>query len=487
MKGKYFQLFFLLSIMCSYVFAESVSAQTYVRYVKPADLSTDVVYADSVLTSIELPKGIAKLSNYPKFNMAALELAKVLQDPDKELLQVWVCGSTSPDGLWADNVRLSQARTDAAVSYIKSLIRIPDSKIHKESLNEDWDRLAELVAESDMPFKDEVLYIIRNKAWGERKTALQKLGGGTVWKILEKEYFPMLRCVRFAIYCRWEPTKPYLSVPDAPECELPVQECMLPQKDTIYIRDTVYYFKETVLVGKETPVETSHVEPQIQETYEQYRRKSLDREKKMHDTPWMMGFKTNLLADAIVVPTLGVEFQLGRHLSLDIQGWKTDYNVFTGQSSYTNVYGFSPEIRWWIGDRIMRKGSFIGLHGRCMWYNLVWKDGVFYQNGPDRWILTDQGRYRDPGNMTPAWSVGLTYGYSLGLGRKGHWGIEFLLGVGYGKYQQNLAVTDDRGVLVFLDEGGHQDKTCLGITRAGINLTYRFSLRKVNPDYYETH
>ena len=104
----------LIAILFSIVMTWSVSAQTYVRYVQPSDLTTRMVYSDTVLSSITLPWGVSRLDDYPKFNAAAYELSRVLEDPDKELLQVWVCGSASPDGLWQYNVDLAQARTDAA-------------------------------------------------------------------------------------------------------------------------------------------------------------------------------------------------------------------------------------------------------------------------------------------------------------------------------------------------------------------------------------
>ena len=115
-----------------------LDAQTYVRYVTQEDLHSKVVYADSVLTSIQLPRGLSQLSNYPKFNAAAYELSQVLKDPKKKLLQVWVCGSASPDGLWAYNVKLSQARTDSDAEYLQEVMNIPSEMIHKESLNKDW-------------------------------------------------------------------------------------------------------------------------------------------------------------------------------------------------------------------------------------------------------------------------------------------------------------------------------------------------------------
>lgn len=469
----------------------SASAQSYVRYVKPEDFGTKALYADSVLTSIELPQGVSKLSNYYKFNMAAFELFQVLENPEMDLMQVWVCGSASPDGLWAENVKLSQARTDNAVEYIKSVMNIPDYMIHAESLNEDWDRLAELVTDSDLPFKYEVLYIIRTKTWGERKTALQKLDGGRVWKILEKDFFPKLRCIRFAIFCKWDPSKPYLSKPEttaapvAPKPEIkpepvvvePKVERELPANaDTVYVRDTVVIIKETLVKEQTVPATVVEVPYTKEEAYKEYREESLAKEKVYHDTPWLIGLKTNLLADAMVVPMGGLEFQIGKRVSLDLQGWYTNYNVFCKDDTNTNVYGITPEIRWWARGTAMERGSFFGIHARAAWYTLQWRDGLLYQNGKE-------GHYSSSaGNLAPAWSVGLTYGYSFALDRKARWGLEFVLGVGYGNYNQNVAAWSDSDKKWYLFE--HQNNTHTGITRAGINLTYRFSTRRVNPEYY---
>lgn len=468
----------------------SASAQSYVRYVKPDDFGTKTLYADSVLTSIALPRGVSKLSNYYKFNMAAFELFQVLENPEMELMQVWVCGSASPDGLWAENVKLSQSRTDNAVEYIKSVMNIPDYMIHAESLNEDWDRLAELVQESDLPFKYEVLYIIRTKTWGERKQALQKLDGGRVWKILEEDFFPQLRCIRFAIFCKWDPSKPYLSAPAAapapkkpvvavePEpvpAPQPVKEVPV-NADTVYVRDTVVIIKETMVKEQTAPVAIVETPYTKEDAYDDYRRRSLEKEKVYYDTPWLIGLKTNLLADAIAIPMGGLEFQLGKKISLDLQGWYTKYNIFCKEDDNTNVYGFAPELRWWARGRAMERGSFFGVHAMTAWYTMKWRDGFLYQNGgKDQYDV-------NAGNIHPAWSVGLTYGYSFALDRKARWGLEFLLGVGYGSYNQNLGAWSEGDKKWYIYE--HENNTHTGITRAGINLTYRFSTRRVNPEYY---
>ena len=486
---------FLLAALCGLLCGPLVSARSFIRYIKPEDIGTKTLYADSVLTSITLPRGVARLANYPQFNAAVYELSRVLQDPSKELMQVWVCGSTCPDGLWAENVALSQARTDAAATYLSDVTGIPESKIHKESLNEDWDRLAELVTESDIPYKYEILYIIRTKNWGERKTALQKLDGGKVWKTLQKDFFPKLRCVRFAIYCKWDPTKPYLSAPvEEPAVKEVIKEIVKETvyvKDTVYVRDTVYILrqaapvvvvKDTVVVSapvaEPTPVVAPSVPVTREEAYQQYRNTSLKaKEKKYWDTPWMVGLKTNLIADAMAVPMAGLEFQIGNHVSLDLEGWYTTYNMFCKEDTNTNFYGFTPEVRWWVKGRAMERGSFFGIHARAAWYTLQWTDGFLYQNG-------EKDTYQDmAGNDFPAWSVGLTYGYAFALDRKAHWGVEILLGMGYGTYSHNRGLWNEAENKWTIHD--HQNNTHIGITRAGINLTYRFSVRRVKPEYYE--
>lgn len=441
----------LLAALCGLLSYTLASGQTYIRYVKPEDLGTKALYADSVLTSIRLPQGVSSISNYPKFNLAAMELLQIMNDPTKEVMLVYVCGSASPDGLWAENVKLSQARTDAAVRYLTEALDIPSYKIHSESMNEDWDRLYELVAASDMPQKYSVMNIIRTKDWGERKKALQQLDGGRAWRILVNDFFPQLRCIRFAIFCKWDPSKPYMSRP------VEVKEAPSARIDTVYIRDTVYMVKEQVTIVPQPSAPAPSPAPR-------------EHNPKVWDTPWYMGVKTNLLADALVIPQFGLEVQLAEKLSLDLQGWITNYNILTPGDKYASVYGFAPEVRWWK-DEAMRTGSFFGLHANCAWYTLQWKD-LLYQNGPaDVW----EGNYHDSGNSHPAWSVGLTYGYVVGLGHKKNWALEFVAGLGYGRYTQNTAsLSGDTWMLV-----EHQSRHHFGITRLGVNLTYRFNVRRV--------
>ena len=94
---------------------------------------------------------------------------------------------------------------------------------------------------------------------------------------------------------------------------------------------------------------------------------------------------------------------------------------------------------------------------------MQWRDDLLYQN------LTEPAQ-----TLSPAWSVGLTYGYSLGLGKKANWGLEFVVGAGYLNACQNLAEYRD-GVWVAKE---YQEMTGFGLTKAAVNLTYRFPIKK---------
>lgn len=176
---------------------------------------------------------------------------------------------------------------------------------------------------------------------------------------------------------------------------------------------------------------------------------------------WRLGLKTNLLADVLLPANLGIEFEISDHLSFDLNGGFSQVNILF-PSKDTRVYGVTPEIRYWP-KMALRKGHFFGLHSNIAWYTLKWSDGLLYQN---------------ISNRDPAWSVGLTYGYLLGLGKADRWGLEFYLGAGYGHYIQKVGQwneTDSRWYKTDI-----QEKRYMGLTRAGINLVYRFDLKKVN-------
>ena len=107
------------------------------------------------------------------------------------------------------------------------------------------------------------------------------------------EFFPLMRGIRVAVFCL-KNEKDQDSVGEIQEEAdvlpfSPVTEKEFPviRVDTVYVTDTVYVFKE-VPVAKNAR------------------------------SPWLMGLKTNILTDAVAVPSFGLELELAERLSLDL-------------------------------------------------------------------------------------------------------------------------------------------------------------------------
>jgi hypothetical protein len=374
---------------------------------------------DSLSTQVTLRKGTSALSENPAFRASVAELFSELEKSGARLDSVTVYGGSSPDGLWGNNIVLSRQRTDNAADYLVEVMLVQSDIVGRVDLHEDWNTLYKMVESSDLPEKDRVLEIIRTKTWGERKTALRALQGGKVWEQMDDLFFPRLHGVRIVLHCSKE---------DKP-VEVYVEQEVVENADTVQVREEVVFIKESVPMTAVTPAEP------------------VEKGRKVWDSPWMMGVKTNLASDLITVPSIGIEAQLSRHISLDLSGWyRTDYN------------GVSPELRWWFGNRTMRQGSFIGVHANAAWFEMEWNDAKLYR--------AEKG---------DNWSAGMTYGYSLGFGKRDHWGLEFVAGAGYLHSVQDIWEKNGHDEWQLKQ---HKHMTGFGLTKFGINLTYRFSLRR---------
>ena len=460
----------LIGVLCALLIPSSARSQAYVRYADQYGLKSRTAHVDSVLNFVPMPKGVANPDNYPKINVAALELSQILNQGG-ELLEVWLCGTSSPEGAWHDNVRLSQERADAAADYIKAIADVPDHMIVKESLNEDWYTLYQLVEASQMPGRYDALFIIRTMQGEERKTALKELEDGRVWDYMARELFPQLRGVRFAFFCRKGPE--------------PEQEYVA---DTVYVRDTVVIMKEVVYMKTD-----GHNEPRSERVTVPKSRPERKRQVKIWDSPCLAALKTDVATDILALPQAGFELQLSDRMSFELMGWYSEWPYINACDEH-KVYGFRPELRYWM-DGVMRKGLFLGLHSNVTWYAMMVNDKDFYQNAS---LCNDQDctrrhfyeysyqneageNIRNLYHDTPAWSAGITVGYALPLSRDCRWAIEFAGGIGYAHYEQNWYQKSSPWTLKTIE--APQVKDYFGVTRAGINLTYRFSMRRYDKEH----
>lgn len=131
-------------------------------------------------------------------------------------------------------------------------------------------------------------------------------------------------------------------------------------------------------------------------------------------TPWYI--KSNLVYDALLMPSLEVEYRINERWSAAIEGniawWHNN-----GKHKYYQLATVIPEVRYWFKPQGARRGHYVGLFGGGGWYDL--------ENG-------GKG-YKGEGGM-----VGISYGYMFPVGK--YLAFEAGAGVGYltAKYEEYL-------------------------------------------------
>ena len=171
-----------------------------------------------------------------------------------------------------------------------------------------------------------------------------------------------------------------------------------------------------------------------------------------------VGIKTNLLYDALLSPTLGIEVGVAPKWSLEVNG---TVNFWTINNKKWKQWMVQPEARYWFCHRF--SGSFLGLHaigGQYNFGNLNFGGRNFL--GTNLKLLED---HRLQGWMAGA---GIAYGYSWILDK--HWNIEAELGVGWIYTRYDMFQCNNCGKKL---ESDHPHNY-VGPTKAAVNLIYYF-------------
>ena len=133
-------------------------------------------------------------------------------------------------------------------------------------------------------------------------------------------------------------------------------------------------------------------------------------------TPWYI--KSNLLYDAVLMPSLEVEYRFSEHFSAAVEGNMACWHN-NGKHRYYQLATILPELRYWFRPQGVRRGHYVGLFGGGGWYDL--------ENG-------DTG-YKGEGGM-----VGASYGYMFPVGKY----FAFEVGIGLGfmttEYEEYLPI-----------------------------------------------
>ena len=120
-------------------------------------------------------------------------IAIINSDPRTRLEKITIAGFASPEGHRNQNIELSRGRAEALKNYINKQMNVPASQIEIFANGEDWVRLTELVQQSDMNHKEQVLDILKNTPEKDRNNRLRALNGGVPYQSLLNVFYPKLR------------------------------------------------------------------------------------------------------------------------------------------------------------------------------------------------------------------------------------------------------------------------------------------------------
>lgn len=272
--------------------------------------------------------------------------------------RITVRSYTSPDGSNAANERLSRNRCRTISEYLLNETGIDPSLIHTEAEGIAWDELLRMVqADAGVPYREEVLELLRttpvwvfdddNRVVGGRKKSLMELRGGVPYRWLYTNIFPALRnAVAVSLFVK-QPDATAATAPAAPEklekTESPGNPGNLENLEKPEQHENLGNLAET---AAET-LPTSH-------------------------TPWhRLAIKTNLLYDAILMPSLEVEYRFNDRWTANAEGdvawWHND-----PKHKYYQVMILSGEGRYWFKHYNNRPwhGFYVGAFGGGGKYDL---------------------------------------------------------------------------------------------------------------------
>jgi hypothetical protein len=381
------------------------------------------VYQDTLHIHINFRQGYSSVDSSYCDNRAQLDslvtlLNGAVGDSLSIVRSVTVKGCASPEGYTSWNHTLSEKRARNVRAYILEKVSLADSVVHVGPSDVGWELLSEMIAASDQPWRDEAVEIIANTPiWifeegrivDGRKNRLCMLRGGRAWRYMSEHFFPVLRNTRFQIIYEKELLhKPLVEakegVADGNVFKMEKQETDLVTADTLMLEPENGAVHDAHARISGEAFADSRVETELRETGKEQARKERGRG---------LLLKTNLLYDAVTVPNVGLEVPLGTVWSVGAN-WMYAWWSNGAKHRYLRTYGGDVELRRWFSpkhrSRTWMCGHHVGVYGQMLTYDVEW-GGMGYQG--DRWT----------------WAVGLSYGYSLPVGK--HFNIDFTLGVGY--------------------------------------------------------
>lgn len=358
-KRIIFLTWFLMTICCLKIYTqEHVKKQYEFSYIQRFYFLLDKYNIDE------------RISNNAEAVDSILYKVRWLKQIGAEGIRIHVIGSASLEASEDYNARLAANRSDAFIAYMKRFVLINDVDIHADYGIYDWNVLYDKVSEGDCPDKEALLKILTisnaDISLTERKKRIMELGSGLAYKYISTRYFHLMRYASVRVTADTMPKDSVVPPPPPPDTSRVVVN--VPKKE-----------EEPVVPRKRN---------------------------------FMVGARTNLAMDAVLMPNVGLDVYLAGNWSAGINWqyswWKKDKTNF-----YWRTYGGDLHVDYWFRKRpenLKWTGHHIGLYG-----NIITWD--FECNGT--------------GYQAPKWMYGggLSYGYAQKINK--HLSIDYGIGVGF--------------------------------------------------------
>lgn len=313
--------------------------------------------------------------------------------------QLVIKSYASPDGSNIANERLSARRAECMRNYLLSHTEVPDSLIKEEVVGIAWEELRHIVEKLDISWRNEVLDIIANTPiWiydnnrriiDGRKKRLMDLRGGIPYRYMYEHLFPELRSsIAIQLYLKTTDGKEHIVENADVSSDKNVDDMFPPSEE---VSKEVVATKEFTNTQPESSSLSGESMQPVQNSEASQR----------------LALKTNLLYDAVLMPSLDIEYRINDRWSVNLEGdmawWKNDR-----KHKYYQLATISPEGRYWFKTRKPWHGHYVGIFGGFTWYDL--------ENGKK-------------GYQGEAEMVGLSYGYMWPIGKR--LSLEAGIGVGF--------------------------------------------------------
>lgn len=350
-------------------------------------------------------------------------IQQIESSTDKTILEVEYMAGASPEGSFAFNQKLAERRVANISNYLHERVAFGRRSHETVLASEDYSELKQMVEESAMPYRDEVISLLNNIDMAHLteaqsiaiKQELKALHGGEAWRYMYKHFFPQLRRFSVVVVIGVE-------IPEDMHYEQPLSlSAPLPPMDIAHAL-------------LQHPAEEPVIETGCQRE-------------------WLL--KTNFIGWGMLVPNGVVEYKFNCHWSFNLPIYWSGLDYFNHKTKF-RMFGVYPEMRYWFGNQ---DGLFVGAHLSLVYFN---------------YAVHGEYRIQDHDKDTPAWGGGLNIGYRMPISKNNRWKLEFSAGCGVYDVHYDKFYNEKNGLRAVIDA----HKTLFKLDNVAVNLTYSFYPKK---------